>query len=288
MHKRYARGGSVIGEKSREACEVLGDRHKRLLSLPKSGAVVAHGTYVLSGRVEEIDVAQWSRLSGWIDAQNGDFLEEIDNKLVARWTGLSFSAPRKSRAFGGAGKKSPVRPTSRNLIDGRAPSTGNRRRPVGDAVAKPLKAKGLDSSPGSGLQLAIDAKTKQIVVRDLLLLGDADSKLVRELQGPFQQDLSNARSPENYQYVTSYKLAEGLQIDETTVRKRVTRCRIAVRDAYKQKFGEDPPEHLLIENKPRQGYRLNPRTRFVAIGEIESTVTSHSALQPVTDPNERR
>ena len=81
---------------------------------------------------------------------------------------------------------------------------------------------------GDGLQLAIDAKTKQIVVRDLLRLGDADSKLVSELHGAFQQDLSDGRSPENYQYVTSDKLAEVLQIDEPTVRRRVTRCRTAV------------------------------------------------------------
>ena len=141
---------------------------------------------------------------------------------------------------------------------------------------------------GDGLQLAVDAKTKQVVVRDLLRLGDADSRLVRELHAVFQQDLSAGRTPENYQYVTSHKLAESLQIDEPTVRQRVTRCRTSVRDAYKRKFGQDPPKYLLIENKASQGYRLNPRIRFVAIGEIDSTATSHRPAQPVTTPPERR
>ena len=128
---------------------------------------------------------------------------------------------------------------------------------------------------GDGLQLAVDAKTKRVVVGDLLQLGDADSRLVQELHAVFQQDLWAGRSPENYQYVTSHKLAESLQIVEPTVRQRVTRCRTAVHDAYKRKFGQDPPKHLLIENKAGQGYRLNPHIRFVAIGEIDSTATSH-------------
>jgi hypothetical protein len=156
-----------------------------------------------------------------------------------------------------------------------------------DDVEAERASAAIKKADGNGLQLAIDAKTKQFVIRDLLRLGDADSKLVHELHSAFQQDLSDGRSPENYQYVTSHKLAEGLKIDEPTVRQRVTRCRTAVRNAYKGKFGQDPPKHLLIENKARRGYRLNPYIRFVAIGEIDSTTKSHSPAQPVTTPPER-
>jgi hypothetical protein len=135
----------VIGEQPQEACEVLRDRYERLLRLCRSGEVVARGTHVLSGIVGEIDVQQWSRSSGWIDTRSGDFLEEIDNKLVARWTGLSFLAPRKTAAFDSIGRRGRGCAT----LDGRAPSTGDRPRRVGDAVAEALRAKGLDSSPGS-------------------------------------------------------------------------------------------------------------------------------------------
>jgi hypothetical protein len=128
------------------------------------------------------------------------------------------------------------------------------------------------------LQLAIDPTTREIVIRDLLRLGDADSRLVWELHNIYQQDLSAGRTPENHQYLTSRKLADSLKLDERTVRQRVSRCRTTVHASYKQKFGQDPPKHLLIENKARQGYRLNPHIRFVAIAELEQGASSLPAM----------
>lgn len=135
------------------------------------------------------------------------------------------------------------------------------------------------------LQLAIDPTTKGIVIQDLLRLGDADSRLIKELHNIYQQDLSAGRAAENHQYLTSQKLADSLKLDERTVRQRVSRCRTTVHESYKQKFGQDPPKHLLIENKARQGYRLNPHIRFVAIAELErSACASHKPAQAVTTP----
>jgi hypothetical protein len=133
---------------------------------------------------------------------------------------------------------------------------------------------------GHDLQLAIDPTTKEIVIQDLLRLGDADSRLVQELHNIYQQDLSAGRTAENHQYLTSHKLADSLKLAERTVRQRVSRCRITLRESYKQKFGQDPPKHLLIENKARQGYRLNPQIRFVAIAKLEPSVSaSHKPAQ---------
>jgi hypothetical protein len=133
---------------------------------------------------------------------------------------------------------------------------------------------------GRALQLAIDPTTKEIVIRDLLRLGDADSRLVQELHNIYQQDLSAGRTPENHQYLTSHKLADSLKLDEPTVRQRVSRCRTTVHESYKQKFGQDPPKHLLIENKPRQGYRLNPHIQFVAIAELEQSASASHKPAP--------
>ena len=133
---------------------------------------------------------------------------------------------------------------------------------------------------GYDLQLAIDPITREIVIQDLLRLGDADSRLVQALHDIYQQDLSAGRTPENHQYLTSNKLADSLKLAERTVRQRVSRCRITLRKSYKQKFGQDPPRRLLIENKARQGYRLNPHIRFVAIAELEPSVsTPHKPAQ---------
>jgi hypothetical protein len=97
---------------------------------------------------------------------------------------------------------------------------------------------------GYALQLAIDPTTKEIVIQDLLRLGDADSRLVQELHNIYQQDLLVGRTPENYQYLTSHKLADSLKLAERTVRQRVSRCRITLRESYKQKFGQDPHPNI--------------------------------------------
>ena len=155
-------------------------------------------------------------------------------------------------------------------------------QPCIDAVeTEPAHAE-TPKADGHALQLAIDPATKEIVIQDLLRLGDADSRLVRELHDIYQQDLSAGRTPENHQYLTSYKLAGSLKLDERSVRQRVSRCRTTVHATYKQKFGQDPSKHLLIENKARQGYRLNPHIRFVAIAELEQSASaSHEPAQAV-------
>jgi hypothetical protein len=128
------------------------------------------------------------------------------------------------------------------------------------------------------LQLAIDPTTREIVIRDLLRLGDADSRLVRELHDIYQQDLSAGRSPEDHQYLTARTLADSLKLDERTVRQRVSRCRTTVHASYRQKFGQDPPKHLFIESKARQGYRLNPHIRFVALADLEQGASALPAM----------
>ena len=151
-----------------------------------------------------------------------------------------------------------------------------------DAVETERAHAGTPKADGHALQLAIDPATKEIVIQDLLRLGDADSRLVRELHDIYQQDLSAGRTPENHQYLTSYKLADSLKLDERSVRQRVSRCRTTVHASYKQKFGQDPSKHLLIENKVRQGYRLNPHIRFVAMADLEQSASaSHEPAQAV-------
>jgi hypothetical protein len=138
---------------------------------------------------------------------------------------------------------------------------------------------------GHALQVAIDPTTKEIVIQDLLRLGRADSRLVQELYSIHKQDLSAGRTPENHQYLTSHQLADSLKLGERTVRQRVSRCRTTVHESYKQKFGQDPPKHLLIENKARRGYRLNPHIRFVTLADLEqSACASRQPAQAVTTP----
>jgi hypothetical protein len=105
---------------------------------------------------------------------------------------------------------------------------------------------------GHDLHLAIDPTTKEIVIQDLLRLGDADSRLVQELHNSYLQDLSAGRTPENHQYLTSHQLADSLKLAERTVRQRVSLFRITLRESYKSKsLGQDHQTSALTSRTSR-------------------------------------
>jgi hypothetical protein len=137
----WSSGRTVIGEKSEKACEVLRHRYEHLLRLLRDGLVLASGTYEGSGKVERIDAAQWSRRPAWIDPASSDFLEEANNKLVPRWTGVSLAAPARPKVQKRDTKFKPASPHRKTLA--KLPP-----RPIADAVATALRAIGLETSPG--------------------------------------------------------------------------------------------------------------------------------------------
>jgi hypothetical protein len=57
------------------------------------GKIFARGTFVKTGTVNAINRPQWARQNLWVDVRSGDLLEEENNKLVPRWTGLMLVAP---------------------------------------------------------------------------------------------------------------------------------------------------------------------------------------------------
>lgn len=119
------------------------------------------------------------------------------------------------------------------------------------------------------LQLAVDPETGLVVVRDILRLEAADSNLICKLRVLYDEDLTAGRIPENHRYLAPRVLAERMgNILEATLRRRVSRFREALAQAYVDKWSQDLPADALIQNRPREGYRLNPNVRFVAITEI--------------------
>jgi hypothetical protein len=71
---------------------VLVDRWRALRAILVGGQILARGTFVKTGTVSVIDPPQWARQKLWVDVRSGDLLEEKDDKLVPRWTGLMLTA----------------------------------------------------------------------------------------------------------------------------------------------------------------------------------------------------
>lgn len=154
-----------------------------------------------------------------------------------------------------------------------APDDGRQQGPFEEWIVQTESAEGAPAEKAAAhelLQIAINAATGLVVVRDLVQLDAADSKLIRELRVLYDEDLSARRIPENHQYIHPETLAKQLDgIEPATLRRRISRCRKAVRTAYKKKMGRELPKDALIQNKPWKGYRLNPGVRFVSFGEIQ-------------------
>ena len=150
---------AMADESYRDAYEVLWDRYKHLLNLLKSGDVLVKGTHAGTGHVVGIDVAQWSRRGLWLDVRSGDLLEEENQKLVLKWTGLALEKANKlfhveptvsddvlptanEQQF--ALKKAGIDPN----LQGADAHQRRRKSPVADAVANALRAHGLDGKQG--------------------------------------------------------------------------------------------------------------------------------------------
>jgi hypothetical protein len=86
-----------VGFDSESAWTALRGRYQRLID--SCVAIGVQGTYVASGHFGPINPAELHRSSAWIDWHKGDLLEETEQKLIARWTGLSIlPVPQMSQA----------------------------------------------------------------------------------------------------------------------------------------------------------------------------------------------
>lgn len=142
-------------------------------------------------------------------------------------------------------------------------------------------------TPGFRLEVAFSADTDGVAIRDLPPLGAADCALLRRLYEKFAEDQKRGRLSKHYEYYPPLELAGALGVEDTTLRRRIARCRAAVAKGLEDLTGEIVPKDILIQNQHARGYRLNPDVRIVAMSELEAqTPASHSAKQSVT--NRRR
>ncbi|MFY9684559.1 MAG: hypothetical protein WAJ88_02075, partial [Pseudolabrys sp.] len=70
-----------------EAATALASRIQFLRQLLSGGSLIAKGAYYQTGLTTEIGRLQWVRQGVHIDVRNSDFIEIVNNKLTASWTG---------------------------------------------------------------------------------------------------------------------------------------------------------------------------------------------------------
>lgn len=92
------------------------------------------------------------------------------------------------------------------------------------------------------------------------------AELIIILAVPFRKARESELPPERFPCFESSNLVDRLNVESSEVlRRRVLRCRNAIRKLAKDSGEEEPSMDAVIENVQWHGYRLNPdRVRLVA------------------------
>ena len=92
----------------------------------------------------------------------------------------------------------------------------------------------------------------------------APAKVAHGLKSIFDEDRQNGLAPEDHRYTRSTRIPLHDGISKAGVRRNIMHCRKSLAEFYRATFGADPPGHLLIQNKPSMGYRLDPELVMVS------------------------
>jgi hypothetical protein len=125
------------------------------------------------------------------------------------------------------------------------------------------------------IRIAFDDDKKAVILWSGEQLGGACYSLLHLLRPGYEKAKRDGLAPENYPFVDGRKLADQLNIEEPTLRKRISRLRRRLdRCSIACGYGPLSPD-AVIENEPWGGYRLNPTVLVLAASEL-------SPLQAVT------
>jgi len=126
------------------------------------------------------------------------------------------------------------------------------------------------------IRIAFDEKKKQVLFNVWPPLQGASYSLLDQLRPEYEKAKQTGLAPENYPFISSPQLAQRLDIEEPTVRRRISRLRRQLDErATGAGIGPLSPD-AVIENAPWAGYRLNPGLLVLSVLEVcpKNRVTS--------------
>jgi 7-cyano-7-deazaguanine synthase in queuosine biosynthesis len=126
------------------------------------------------------------------------------------------------------------------------------------------------------IRIAFDEKKKRVLFGPWPPLSGAIYSLLDQLRSEYEQAKQAKKAPENYPFIDSHQLAQRLNIDEPTVRRRISRFRRSLNECSIAAGSGPLPPDAVVETEPWKGYRLNPAVLVLAISELghNSGVTS--------------
>ena len=120
------------------------------------------------------------------------------------------------------------------------------------------------------IQLALDIGRNQVVIDGLGDVGtSAQFEVVSILAAQYRSGSWSGARSKNYAFVATDTLMEELGVDsEAALRKRISEFRRCVADLALEKWGIPLSRNAVIENRTREGYRVNPDVVIIATDEL--------------------
>lgn len=136
------------------------------------------------------------------------------------------------------------------------------------------------------IPFAIDAKMRTVVFERGLEMGGGVFGLIASLAQDFEEDLDAGTFHDQYRFVKARTLARRLNIDEQSLRQRVSRSRKKIEEAFLKTFDRQLDAADVIQNQEWKGYRLNPYLLLVKPAQLRqgTAPTSQVGAQDVTSP----
>ena len=115
-------------------------------------------------------------------------------------------------------------------------------------------------------EFAVDHTQSRIVFKGNFFIDGADYNLINALIPNFR---SAKQARTDHAFVPAHKLATTLGIEEPSLRKQLERMRKKIHEKLAIDQGIVFDTHGFIENKEREGYRLNTALREVALADLD-------------------
>jgi hypothetical protein len=132
------------------------------------------------------------------------------------------------------------------------------------------------SAPTIEIRISIDEVGKRIVFERWGEIKGVSAELIIALAASFREATRVELAPGRYPFLKTSKLIRQLKFgSDEVLRRRVLRCRNAIKKLAKDAGDIEPSMDAVIENSQWHGYRLNPdRLRLIAISQFVGMTVS--------------
>ena len=140
------------------------------------------------------------------------------------------------------------------------------------------------------IQFAIDVHARKIIFQGGFEIGGSAYELIEVLGKDFETDIEAGTFPEHHRFLTASALAKRFNIDEASIRKRISRARRALLEGFLEKVKRQIVPDDIIQNQEWNGYRLNPYLLQLKPSQLRHQPSHLSQLgrQAVTPPGQAR